>query len=164
MTDESGWIRAAEMAAHLEAAARVAAELLGGDDLPVLPCNLCRRVPERDCRVRLSGLSAALGVAAYASICDDCLSRSGADLVELLAVGGEEYVWAQQMREALACEDCPAEVRLTEGKAVLRARVIHSATCPWYRRYQAREVTGRIPCGTVVTHRGPYKRDPEGTR
>jgi hypothetical protein len=30
----------------------------------------------------------------------------------------------------LACPDCPAEVRVTEGKAVLRARVIHAATWP----------------------------------
>lgn len=69
-----------------------------------------------------------------------------------------------RVRADLACPDCPAEVRVTEGKAVLRARVIHAATCPWYRRYQAREVVGCIPCGTVVTHRGPYKRDPEGGR
>ena len=68
------------------------------------------------------------------------------------------------IREDLACQDCPAEVRVTAGKTVLRARVIHSATCPWWKRYQVGEVVGRIPCGTVVTHRGPYKRDPEGTR
>ena len=76
----------------------------------------------------------------------------------------EPDVWAQQIREDLACADCPSEVRVTEGKAVLRAGVIHSATCPWWRRYQAREVAGRIPCGVVVTHRGPYKRDPEEAR
>ena len=68
-------------------------------------------------------------------------------------------VRAQQIREDLACEDCPAEVRVTEG-AKVRARVIHSATCPWYRRHEAREVAGCIPCGVIVTHRGPYKRDP----
>lgn len=63
----------------------------------------------------------------------------------------------------LACPDCPAEVRITEGARLLRARVIHAATCPWYRRHLARErgYGGRVPCGTVVTHRGPYKRDPE---
>jgi hypothetical protein len=66
-----------------------------------------------------------------------------------------------QMREDLACPDCTAEVRITEGVRLFRARVIHDAGCPWYRRYQAREVTGRIPCMTVVTHRGPYARDPE---
>jgi hypothetical protein len=62
---------------------------------------------------------------------------------------------------SLRCPDCPAEVRITEG-AMIRARVIHSATCPWYRRHVARErgYTGPVPCGTVVTHRGPYKRDP----
>jgi len=63
----------------------------------------------------------------------------------------------------LACPDCPAEVRVTEGRRVY-ARVIHSATCPWYRAYQAGGPRGRIPCGVTVTHRGPYKRDPEGTR
>ena len=63
----------------------------------------------------------------------------------------------------LACPDCMAEIRITEG-AKIRARVIHSATCPWYRAYQAGGPRGRIPCGVVVTHRGPYKRDPEGTR
>lgn len=61
---------------------------------------------------------------------------------------------------SLACPDCPSEVRITE-RSEIRARVIHSATCPWYRRYLAREVTGRIPCGATVTHRGPYKRDPQ---
>lgn len=58
----------------------------------------------------------------------------------------------------LACPDCPAEIRVTEGVKVFRARVIHSATCPWYARYQAKEVVGCIPCGVTVTHRGPYKR------
>ncbi len=159
MTDDPGRARAAEVAAAWwQAADRVVADL-AEDDLPILPCNLCRRVPEISCRVRLGGLSSA-GSAAYASICDACLSRPIADLAELIALGGEEYVWAEQFREALGCEDCPSEVRVTEGRAVLRARVIHAATCPWYRRYQAKEVAGRIPCGTVVTHRGPYKRDP----
>jgi len=65
------------------------------------------------------------------------------------------------MRRDLACPDCPADVRITEGVRLFRARVIHVATCPWWRRYQAREVTGCIPCMTVVTHRGPYVRDPE---
>jgi hypothetical protein len=54
----------------------------------------------------------------------------------------------------LACLDCPAEVRVTEG-TTLRARVIHAATCPWWQRYQAGEVKGRVPCGTAVVHRGP---------
>jgi hypothetical protein len=61
----------------------------------------------------------------------------------------------------LACPDCPAEVRVTEG-TTLRARVIHAATCLWYRRYLDHQVVGRIPCGTVVTHRGPYKRPRTG--
>lgn len=59
---------------------------------------------------------------------------------------------------SLRCPDCPAEVRITEYTTI-RARVIHAATCPWFRRYLAKEVRGRVPCGTVVTHRGPYKRD-----
>lgn len=68
---------------------------------------------------------------------------------------------ADQIRADLACPDCPAEIRVTEGAKVFRARVIHDAECPWWKRYQAREVTGRIPCRTFVTHRGPYKRDPD---
>lgn len=63
----------------------------------------------------------------------------------------------------LACPDCASEVRVTVGVKLVRARVIHAAECPWWQRYQAREVTGRIPCCTVVTHRGPYKRDPEAS-
>jgi hypothetical protein len=62
---------------------------------------------------------------------------------------------------SLRCPDCPAEVRVTEGATLFRARVIHSGTCPWYRRFLAKEVAGRVPCATTVTHRGPYKRDPE---
>lgn len=69
-----------------------------------------------------------------------------------------------ELSAELACPDCPAEVRVTEGVKLLRARVIHDADCSWYRRYQAREVVGRIPCRTFVTHRGPYERDPEATR
>lgn len=68
-----------------------------------------------------------------------------------------------EMQGDLACPDCPAEVRVTAGVKLFRARVIHTAECPWWQRYQAREVTGRIPCCTVVTHRGPYQRDPEAT-
>jgi hypothetical protein len=52
----------------------------------------------------------------------------------------------------LACQDCASEVRVNGH----RIRVIHSAGCPWFRPGR----TGRIPCGIVVTHRGPYKRDP----
>jgi len=66
-----------------------------------------------------------------------------------------------ELAAELACSDCQAEVRVTEGAKLLRARVIHDADCAWYRRYRAREVVGRIPCRTFVTHRGPYKRDPE---
>ena len=64
---------------------------------------------------------------------------------------------------SLKCADCPSEVRITEGLKLYRARVVHDAGCPWYRRYQAHEVTGRIPCMTVVTHRGPYVRDLEAS-
>ena len=72
-----------------------------------------------------------------------------------------EYV--NELQTDLACPDCAAEVRITVGVKLFRARVIHAADCPWWQRYQAREVTGRIPCCTVVTHRGPYERDPEAT-
>ena len=57
----------------------------------------------------------------------------------------------------LACPDCASEVRGYAGSR-WRYRVIHSATCPWWRRYQAGQARGRIPCGAVVTHRGPYVR------
>ena len=60
---------------------------------------------------------------------------------------------------SLACPDCPSEVRVTVAQRAY-ARVIHSATCPWYRAYQAGGPRGRIPCGVTVTHRGPYRRDP----
>jgi hypothetical protein len=65
----------------------------------------------------------------------------------------------RQPPEDLTCPDCPRQVHVTEG-APLRARVIHSATRPWYQRYLAKQVTGRIRCGTVATHRGLYKPDP----
>ena len=67
----------------------------------------------------------------------------------------------------LRCPECPSEVRITEGSSGYRARVIHTAQCPWLPRYLAgtldprTDYTGAIPCGTVVTHRGPYKRDPD---
>jgi hypothetical protein len=57
----------------------------------------------------------------------------------------------------LACKDCASEVRGHAGER-WRYRVIHSATCPWWREYQAGRVKGPVPCGAVVTHRGPYKR------
>ena len=82
----------------------------------------------------------------------------------------------------IACQDCPAEIRNTEW----RFRVIHEATCPTWLRY-AQKLPGYTampsgaivragedppegttvlvrnsgtggPCGTSVTHRGPYKR------
>jgi hypothetical protein len=59
----------------------------------------------------------------------------------------------------LACQDCPSEVRGFAGSR-WRYRVVHEATCPWWRAYQARQVVGAIPCGAVVTHRGPYKQRP----
>ncbi len=73
----------------------------------------------------------------------------------------------------LACPDCAGEVRGYAGDR-WRYRVIHSATCPWWREYQAGRVSGRVPAdrnrvvpgvwaiphGAVVTHRGPYKRRP----
>lgn len=59
----------------------------------------------------------------------------------------------------LACKDCASEVRGYAGER-WRYRVIHSATCPGWREYQAGRVSGPIPCGAVVTHRGPYRRRP----
>jgi hypothetical protein len=63
------------------------------------------------------------------------------------------------MARDLACPGCPAEIRLTEGARLLRARVIHQATCAWFRQYQIDRIPRCVPCGTVVTHRGPYQRD-----
>lgn len=85
---------------------------------------------------------------------------------DYLATTPEER--ADRIRAELACPDCAAEVKLTFGAAVY-ARVIHTAACPWLPRYLARELsmkngdrTGGIPCGVRnVTHRGPYKRDPD---
>lgn len=57
----------------------------------------------------------------------------------------------------LACKDCPSEVRGFAGSR-WRYRVVHEDTCPWWRAYQAGRVRGAVPCGAVVTHRGPYKR------
>ena len=71
----------------------------------------------------------------------------------------------------LACPDCASEVRGYAGDR-WRYRVIHSATCPWWRACQADHVSGRapadrnrvvpgiwaVPHGAVVTHRGPYKQ------
>jgi hypothetical protein len=60
---------------------------------------------------------------------------------------------------ALACQHCASEVRGFAG-ARWRYRVIHADGCPWYRRHRAGEDPGQVPCGAVVTHRGPYKRRP----
>jgi hypothetical protein len=76
--------------------------------------------------------------------------------------------YAERVRAEMECPACPAEVRLSFGAGVY-ARVIHTAACPWLPRYLAGDLsmrngdyTGAIPCGvSKVTHRGPYKRDPE---
>lgn len=85
----------------------------------------------------------------------------------------------------LQCQDCPAEVIGPTGTGKHRYRVVHSATCPTWLRYQ-RKLPGYTampsgvvvrgdepappgttvllanspiaPCGAVVIHRGPYKR------
>jgi hypothetical protein len=57
----------------------------------------------------------------------------------------------------LACGDCAREVRGYAGSR-WRYRVVHSPECPWWRRYQAGQARGRVPCGAVVTHRGRYVR------
>lgn len=78
--------------------------------------------------------------------------------------------YAEQVRADVACRDCASEVRVTVGSdpyRPYRARVIHTAACPWFPRYEAgtldprTENTGCVPCSTQVVHRGPYKRDPE---
>lgn len=72
---------------------------------------------------------------------------------------------------ALACQDCPSEVRGYPGSR-WRYRVIHAGTCPWWKAYQEGRVPRRVPCGccavaphvwgmpsgVVVSHRGPYRR------
>jgi hypothetical protein len=50
----------------------------------------------------------------------------------------------------VACRHCDSEVRLRG----FRFRVIHAAGCPWWQPGKH----GRVPCGYVVTHRGPYAR------
>jgi hypothetical protein len=62
--------------------------------------------------------------------------------------------------ESMDCQDCDSEVKVTQGARLTRYRVIHADSCPWFRQYQAGTVTGRIPCGATVTHRGPYTRQP----
>jgi hypothetical protein len=66
----------------------------------------------------------------------------------------------EQTSRTPACQHCASEVRGYAGSP-WRYRVIHSDSCPWYRRHLAGEVGGPVPCGAVVTHRGPYKRRPE---
>src|SRR6266567_3804050 len=89
---------------------------------------------------------------------------------------------AGEVAARLACPDCPSEVRRTDW----RFRVIHQESCPSWRRIRQRLPgytalpSGAIvlagepapqgttallsnsgpagPCGTSVTHRGPYKR------
>jgi len=92
---------------------------------------------------------------------------------------------AEEVAARLACPDCPGEVRRTGW----RFRVIHQESCPSWRLYQRRLPgytalpSGAIvlagepapkgealvsnrgpsgPCGTSVTHRGPYRRRAAG--
>jgi hypothetical protein len=85
--------------------------------------------------------------------------------------------------------DCPSEVTGPTGAGRNRYLVIHAETCPAWLRYQKRlpgytaMPSGQVvrcdepappgttfllsnrpiaPCGLVVTHRGPYKRRPNG--
>jgi hypothetical protein len=48
----------------------------------------------------------------------------------------------------LRCRECPSEVRITEGSSGYRARVIHSAACPFLARHRAGRDPGAVPCGT----------------
>jgi hypothetical protein len=71
---------------------------------------------------------------------------------------------AEEIRTDLSCRYCDSEVRVTVGSdsyRPYRARVIHAAGCAWLPVHQAGRDAGCVPCSTVVTHRGPYKRDPE---
>lgn len=62
------------------------------------------------------------------------------------------------------CRECESQIRLSRGTRGYRMRIIHAAGCPWYAKHLAKVpgYLGAVPCSTVVTHRGPYKRDPEG--
>ena len=95
----------------------------------------------------------------------ECFSRTelpcpccGEPVPQLRLICAHDPAAAQECDAChLLCKDCPSEVRAGLPN---RWRVIHAATCPWLRRYLAREVTGTIPCGSTVTHRGPYVRRP----
>jgi len=69
----------------------------------------------------------------------------------------DAYGYDQPLQAALdriRCADCPAEIRHTG----YRFRVVHTATCPNWQRWN-----GQVICGAYVTHRGPYKRRPADT-
>lgn len=66
----------------------------GRFEVPYLNCNLCGQASPS--RTRLSGRNQLDGTTAYASICDGCLARPIRDLAQLIALGGEEYAWAQR--------------------------------------------------------------------
>ena len=73
-------------------------------DMPILPCTLCRRVPERDCRVRHWGRCSGGGTA-HASICDDYRGEEPFDRRAWdLDIPGSEYLWhdPQVRRDAFA--------------------------------------------------------------
>ena len=63
----------------------------------------------------------------------------------------------------LACPDCASEVRGYAGSRWCY-RVIDSATCPWWRRYQAGQARGRIPHTAPWWHTAGRMYDAGGRR
>jgi hypothetical protein len=133
-------------------------------------------------------------ISAHAAALEELMAEIGhladADLPPVISwaydrvTGGSFQFWIifalahiEQDSRELACPDCISEVRGYAGTR-WRYRVIHSATCPWWRAYRAGRTnthvppdrnpavpgTWPIPHGAVVTHRGPYKRRPAQDR
>jgi hypothetical protein len=74
--------------------------------------------------------------------------------------GGEAHaaVYDESELRSVRCRGCPAQVVGPTGTTQRRYRIVHEETCPWWLRYQAGETQASIPCGAVVTHRGPYRK------
>jgi len=117
----------------------------------------------------------------------DSVYTRTADADRRLAAAGlfeDRYGWQRPVAEVTAqitCPDCPAQIRRTGW----RFRVAHTDACPSWRRYQRKlpgytalpsgvlvragqepppgatallpSSGGTVPCGTSVTHRGPYR-------
>ena len=121
------------------------------------------------------------------SVGQDGICTRTADAAGRLAAAGlfeDRYGWQRPVAEVtaqIACPDCPAQIRRTGW----RFRVAHTDACPSWRRYQRKlpgytalpsgvlvrageepppgttallpSSGGTVPCGTSVTHRGPYR-------